>query len=215
MLYGVAATGVGQVTVITQNYLPQFLYWANGTVLQGIRVDIQGDGNLVNLDAAGINNLRTMNMPGRFANGYYLQLSDGEVQGKVVTVTITNGVAANINIWGFSHSKKGVVYVRSLINACIAAGTTIFKQFRFLGLANSTTVNDIINITYADGHVQQMDPVELAAEAAFYQNDVVAATQGINNRHKKVSQVKFYSAAAQNVYVVDLVAIGNPLNIIP
>jgi len=209
MLLGVIASGVGTTTTITQQFVPQFLYWNNATVLQSLRVTINVDGAIVNLDSAGINQFRSLFQVGRVANGYYLQISDGEILGKNMVVTATNGVAANINLYGFSFRAKGTCFVRSMIQAAIANSGITFSKFAFLGLPNAAAVNDIITVMYADGLTVQYDAVEAQAIMAFSQNDTGATSVGFDNRGKIYSSVRFTPALAQNVYVRDYVVPGN------
>jgi hypothetical protein len=214
MKLGTIAAGVGAATTITQQFVPQFLYWNNATVLQSIRVTINVDGNIVNLDSAGINQMRALFQIGRVANGYFLQLADGEILNKTMVIQATNGVAAAIDVYGFSFRKSGIVYMRNLIQSCIANSGILFTKFAFLGIPNAVTATDIITVNFNDGLTIQMDAVEAQAVMSFSQSDTGATSVGFDNRAKKIESIRFTPALAQNVYVRDYVMAANTSSII-
>jgi hypothetical protein len=208
MLLGTATAGA-TVSVINLNFLPEYIYFACAADPTGLRIDIEGDGNLVNLDAAGLAAMAALNMPGRVATGYMLQLSDGLVQNKVVTITFTNTAGnAATPIWGRSKHKVGVVYVQMISQACLANSGKEFTKFAYLALPAAVTLTDMILIEYSDGLQQRVDAVEIHADNSIYQNNVPAAVQGINNSAKRISKVSFQPALAQNAYVVRLQPVG-------
>jgi hypothetical protein len=204
-----AAAGAVQ-TVFTLQYLPELLYWNSAVPFTNMRIDVEGDGTILQLDAAGLDAIAALNMPGRVAAGYFIQLADGIVKNKVVTITILN-VAANpaINIWGRSKHNQGLVYVISKTEACIANAGREFAKFAYLAMPAAVTVTDIITVEYSDGLTQRLDAIEIQADNALYQNDVPATVQGINNSAKRINKVSFQPAVAQNVYIVKLAPVGN------
>lgn len=209
MLIGTATAGA-TVTVINLNYLPQFLYWNQAAGFAAMRIDVEGDGTIVNLVTAGLDAIAALNMPGRVATGYYLQLADGLVKNKVVTMTITNvGGAPAIPIWGLSLKNNGIAYVQSLTEACLANSGREFTKFAYLAMPAIVTATDIVIVEYIDGLVQRLDQVEVQAWNALYQNDVPATVSGINNSQQRISKVQFTPAVAQNVIVVRLSSVGN------
>jgi len=210
MLLGTATAGAAQ-TVITLNFLPEYLLF-NATTANApslLRIDIEGDGNLVNLDAAGLNALCAINMPGRVPFNYMLQLADGLVANKVVTITITNVVGnPAIPLWGRSKHKSGTTYLQMMQFACVANTGREFTKFSYLALPAAVTVNDLILVDYRDGLTQRIDAVEMQADNMLYQNTVVATVQGINNTESRIAKVTFQPVLAQNAYVMRMQPVG-------
>jgi len=209
MQIGTIAAGVGTVTTIPLTWLPEYLLWNNAVSLVGLRIIVQGDGVIVDLDTAGINGLKALGMIGRVANDFLLKVSDGIIAGKNVQIIATNGVAAAIPLWGFSLHNRGQAYLQSIQQITLAASGAIFDNFVYLSLANAVTATDIINVEFVDGLVQQFDAVELNSYNGFYQNDLTAAVIGFNNANKRIKKVQFTPAIAQNVYAVRWAGVGN------
>lgn len=207
MQIGTIAAGVGTVTAIQLQYLPQFIYWNNAVQLQNLNITILGDGQSVNLPTAGLNSVNNLGMYGATANGVYLPLADGEIQNKVVTITATNGVAANINLYGYSF-QKGNRYIRYQTVPVLANQAVQVKSFAFLGMPAFVDATDNLYVTYANGFTQQMTLVEITSYLGYFQNSAVAANAGIWNLKQSVSEVNVNVALAQNFYKVDYVSVG-------
>lgn len=207
MLLFTAAAGAVQ-TVYSMNWLPEYITWTQAAGFGSLRIDIEGDGQLVNLDTAGLNNLRTLNMPSDQATVYTLQLSDGFIANKTVTFTVLNvGGAPAINIYGRSKHNKGLTYVQYMTQACQANTGKNFAKFSYLGLP-AIGATDYLSVNYADGLVQRLDPLEAQWDNALYQNDTAAAVVGINNVAKRIASVDFQPVLLQNVYIVRLQPVG-------
>lgn len=208
MLIGQAAAGVGTATTIDLTYMPQVLYWANATTPQALRVIVEGDGTILDLDTAGLNALKCVSQPGRAANGFYISLANGFVPSKNTQIIFTNGVAAAIDLYGYSLMKPATKYVQSVQQNVLANSGIVVSNFMVLALPNAVTATDIINVEYVNGHVQRYDAVDLAAMNAVYQNDLTNAIL-VNNLRQNVRRVDFTPALAQNVYKVQAKLIGN------
>lgn len=208
MLLGQIAAGIGTATTINLTYVPQYLYWANATTLQALRVIIEGDGTIVDLDTAGINALKCVMMPGRQTNGFYMPLSNGFIPAKNVAIIATNGVAAAIDLYGFSIDKPANRYIQSVMQNVLANSGISVSNFITLALPNAVTATDIINVEYANGLVQRYDAVDLLAQNAFYQNDITNSIS-VNNFRQNVRRVDFTPALAQNVYKMSAKLVGN------
>jgi hypothetical protein len=207
MIIGQIAAGVGTVTAIQLQYLPQFLYWNNAVQLQNLTVNIVEDGQVVNLPAAGLNSVNGLGMYGLVANGTYLPVADGQVNNKVVTITATNGVAAAINLYGFSFGQ-GSRYVRSQVVPVLANQNVQVKSFGWCGMPAFVDATDNMYVTFRNGFVQQMTLVEIQAYLGLFQNQVAAASAGIYNLKQSVSEINVQVALAQNFYKVDYIAAG-------
>ncbi len=210
MFLGQIAAGVGTATNIPLTFVPQYLYWNNATTLQAIRVMVEGDGVIVDLDTAGIDAFAATAQPGRVANGFYLPLSNGFIPGKNVTIIATNGVAAAIDLYGFSLDKPATRYIQSLMQNVLANSGISVSDFMMVGLPNAITVTDFINIEFQNGLVQRFDVVDLLAMNGFYQNSLVAAqTYLVNNLRGNVKRLDFTPALAQNIYKMSAKLVGN------
>lgn len=208
MLIGTIVTGVGVVTTITLQYCPEYIHWVNATVPQAIRVIVAGDGVICDLDAAGIDGINRQYFAGTVANGYSVRLANGVVTNKVTQIIVTNGVAANINLFGFS-TGKGSQYLQSLQQAAVAPSGATFQNFMYLSLANAVTATDIINVEFTDGTVQQFDALEARMINAFWQNNVAATVCGFNNSSGGIKRLQFTPAVTQNVYLQRWAMVGN------
>jgi len=210
MLLGTAAAGIGTSTTIITQFVPQYLYWNNGTTPQSISVSVQNDGVITSLSTNGINNFAALRFPGRATNGFYIPLSNGNIPGKIMTITFVNNVAAPINIYGISL-QNGNTYVQCLQQQVLANSGTRFEKFAFLGLP-AVAAGDIINITYKDGYIHDATNVELASMQAIYQNNVNGTTiAGVDNFAGNVSNVRFTPAADQTVFLLRYISVGSAL----
>lgn len=211
MLLGTIAAGVGTATIITTQFVPQYLYFNNATTIQSLLVSVQNDGVVTDLDTNGINNFAALRLPGRQTNGFYIPLSNGNIPGRTVTMTFVNGVAAAIPVYGISF-QNGNTYVQILRQAVLASSGTKIEKFAFLGIP-SVAAADIINIEYADGYIHESSNVELTAMQAFYQNNVNGTTvAGVDNFAQNVKSVRFTPAAAQTVYTLRYISVGSSLS---
>jgi hypothetical protein len=195
LIGSIAASASGSISL---KYVPQFIYMEPATVPTSFTVDVLGDGVVKKLDGNGLNIEKNLRSYGVATNGYLIQLSDGLINDKNVTITITNAVAAPLSIYGFSRAKKGGVYLQSVQNKVFANSGQDFTDFAYLGLPSMATSDDL-NITYRDGLTQLMSSVELPATTGMYQNQTRKAIDNINRIVKRAS---FIPAADQTVYVM-------------
>lgn len=209
MKIGTAAAGIGTVTTFTLQYVPQYLYWNNATTPAAIQVKIGGSGLVLDLDTNGIDNFAALRLPGRVTNGFLLPLANGYIASpdKTVTIDFTNGVAAAVDLYGFSM-QRGTTFVQSLKQTILAGSGAILKKFACLGLPNAAAA-DVINIEFQDGWVQQSSLVELAVMPSLYQEDVNSAhTNRIDNFAQNVKSVQFTPAANQLIYIMRFLSPG-------
>ena len=204
MKLGTLTTGSGVVTVITLNYLPAYLYYITTTQLEGIKVNVAGDGVILDLDANGLNAVSGIRRYGAVANSYLIPLADGFVPNKVVEITIINGEAATQDIFGFSLQRAST-YIVSLRQTVLAASGSIFVDFAHLGIL-SMAATDQLTIGYVDDLVQDFTDVELLGMYTLYSNEV--DSHCIDNVEGMIDYVKLIPAANRVVVVTKYVPIG-------
>jgi len=205
---GVIVTGVGVSTTINLNYCPQYLYWNQANVPQSIKVNIAGDGVVCDLDSAGINAFNAIRLFGRKTNGFLIQLANGLVKNKVTDITIVNGVAANIDLFGFSRRDNASVYVQQLRQVLLANSGASIESFGVLALPSLVTA-DVVNVDFRDGLNQRFDTVEVAMLLGFTQNDVNgAANIAFDNLDQSIKRVQITPNAQQTAYIMRYAPIG-------
>jgi len=209
MKIGTIVTGVGVVTTITLQYIPQFIHWVQAVVPTSIKINVTGDGTTVDLDANGINSLNLIRTLGAVTNGYTLALSNGLITGKTVDIIITNGVAANIDLYGYSLQAKGNLYLQQIRNTILAASGTVFDKFAYLSLP-SLAVADLVQVEFNDGLNQQFTQPELKSILQYTQNVVNGATNlAFDNFTSIIKKVYVTPVAQQSAYVARYVQKGN------
>jgi hypothetical protein len=208
MKIGQAASGIGTATTINTTFVPQFLYWNNATLPQGLRVSVFGDGVICDLDTNGISIFRGLRNPGYKTAGFMIPLSDGLITGKNVEIVFTNGVAAAIDIYGISI-QKGRIYMQSLKQTALASSGIEIRGFACLGLP-TIAAGDITNVEFMDGLVQKFDQVEIQSYYQMFQNDVNGGISGlIDNFEAKIKRVNFTPAANETIYIMRYAPVAN------
>jgi hypothetical protein len=204
MKIGTLTTGVGVVTTIKLNYLPQYLYYIAATQLTGLVVTVAGDGVIVNLDAVGLAAISGIRRYGAVANSYMIPLADGFVPNKVVEMVFTNSAAQTPDIFGFSL-VKGDGYAVSFMETVLASSGKIFENFAHLAVL-SMAATDLLTINYEDGHVQDFNSVELLGLYTLYSNETDSYC--IDNLDFAIVSVKLVPAADRKVLVTRFIPVG-------
>jgi len=199
---GTIASGVGTPTTINIQYCPQILTWIQ-TAAVDVNVKVLGDGTTYDVPAAGITELGVIRQQGRFTNAYVLSLTNGLLQNKTTSITITNQVASAFTLYGWSENS-GDSYLRGISQVCIAASGIDFTQFKYLSLP-AAGATDQYTVTWKDGTNQAMRRQELQARTQRYQNVINAAGYDFDNFQNEISKVNVIPAAQQTAYVIQLV----------
>jgi len=207
MKLGTIAAGVGIATSIQLQYVPQFLYFTSPTVPQSIRMDVAGDGTPLNITAKAITGYKNLRQFANPANVYLIQLANGQILNKVVTLTFVNGDAAAFDVYGFGRGN-GSVYLRYQPLPVLANSGTTINKFAAL-LMPDLAAGDTVNIEYQNGFVQKMDLPELRYVNALWQNDVDAGVVMVYNLDQSVKNVNVIAAAAQTFFILDYQPVGN------
>lgn len=201
MKIGVVTGGVGTTTTFNLSYVPEFIRFIAATRPQSLKVNVLGVGVICDLDAAGILSVGSMRKASMPTNGYEIPLCDGLIEGRNCEIIVTNGQAAAFDLFVDSSNKGGLSYIRSLRQTIF--GSTPFDaiKFAYLGLGNVQAA-DQIDVTFADGTVQKVEPAELGFFLASFQTDS-QNVKGIDNIDGWISKVRFIPAANQTIYIVD------------
>lgn len=205
MLIGTLTTGVGISTTINLQWLPQYIYYAAATQLTSLKVTVQGDGVILDLDATGLNDLSATRRFGNVTNGVMIPLADGIIKNKTVELAFINSAAQTPAIYGFSL-KNGRAYIQTLRETVLASSGTVVKDFAVLGFS-TIAANDELTIKFRDGHVQRMTGAEVLIWLSLVQNGVTYYS--IDNIEAIIEYVHFIPAANAVVYKTRYLPIGD------
>ena len=151
-------------------FIPQFLSWNDaGDPITLLRVETQEDGVLHDYDddsIAAVNGYRMLGA--QAANQVCLQLANGHIGNKNVTVTLTTAAAAAISFFGFSDVVGTVPF--KLKNAAILANNpTTFSKFAAVFIPTLAAATDRVEIQYKDGHRDTLAVQDLLSLSSFNQ----------------------------------------------
>jgi len=203
---GSITLGVGVSTTIQLTYLPQYLGFNIGTTPTSIRVNVLGDGVVMDLDAAGIVQLNGYETLGLVADQFLIPLADGLVKGKNVEITVVNADAAAFDLFGWSKlpARNYFVYQRQTI---LANSGVDFNNFALLAITAPGAL-DIFNITYRSGIVESNATLnEIRDDVSYFQNNVGVFL--INNLDQIIKTVNIIPSANRIAYLMKFEPIGN------
>lgn len=208
MIIGTLTTGVGVVTTINLNYLPQYLAFAAATQLTALKIEVLGGGTLVDLDADGLSTIGRANLDGKVTNGYVIELSDGLKKDVNVVMTFTNSAAQtpSIRVWSEENFTSYIVSKRQTIFANTQASFS-GSQFDFISFENGTAGSDELNVVWESGVVQKMDLVDLQYRNGF-DNAIDNADEDyyLDNDEGQVRSISYIPSAQTVLYVQSLAA---------
>jgi hypothetical protein len=216
---GVVASGVAVNTNLpTLTYVPQFIYFEIATVPQSIKVNVNGDGLICDLDSAGITAMCNIRSNGRPTNGYLLQLSNGLVVGKNVDISITNGVATAFTVFGINANEVVDVPAYMVTTGIQINASQSFNLSNFSYCAiPSFVAADILNIFGAKRSITGMpngqafstkQEVETLRGLMQLTENMTVAKNAIDNFDGTWLQLNFTPNAAQRIYVQRPIEVG-------
>lgn len=200
---GTIASGVGTPTTINLQYCPQILSWIQ-TAAVDINIKVLGDGTTYDVPAAGIAEFGVIRQIGRYTNNYVLSVTNGLLQNKTTSITVTNQVASAFTLYGWSENA-GMYYLKGISQICLAASGIDFSEFLFLSLPGAGAT-DQYTVQFKDGTNQAMRREELRSRTQRYQNVVNAAGYNLDNLAGEVRKINVIPAAQQTAYVLQKVA---------
>lgn len=198
MKIGTLTTGVGVVTTIDLQYVPEAIGFIAATQLTGFKAEVLGEGVICDLDATGLTAQGRHRLLGFPANGYVVSLADGIIKGKSVRLTFTNSAAQTPDIFAWGDNN-GEIYVRTSKATVLLNNNTMFEKFGALYLP-SLAAGDKVTVTYEDGLTQIWDRDDIALQSGFFQN---AAGYVIDNLEGAIKTVQVLVAATQTAYLMD------------
>lgn len=181
-------------------YVPQYIGFSISSAPTSFQINVQGDGVIFNLDAAGVTAMRNIRNVATQTNMYIFQLANGLINGKNGTVTITNAAAATLNVYAWSK-EQGNFYMTYLTQQALAASGVNFRKFAYAAFPSAAAA-DLFTLTYNDGsnQVSQRDDLNFALQ--YTQNDVTSKYNIDNIAPASLDTVSFNPVAAQNVYIM-------------
>lgn len=213
MQIGTLTTGVGVVTTINTTWVPEYIFYVAATQLTGLKVTVQGDGVITDLDSAGLSALGRIRDISAVTNGWLIPLADGIVTGKNVTFTFTNSAAQTPAIYGIVR-RKGRVYVQCLQQQALANSGLDIMDFGYAAFPNAGAT-DVFNVTFADGTVNQFNRAELQAMLTLTEDVQNSSSDySFDNLAQSIKKVNFIPVASQVFYISRFAPIGNLSNVV-
>lgn len=219
-LLGVIASGIATTTQVpTFSTVHQFLYFEIATTPQSIKVNVNGDTLITDLDTAGLNVLKNIRSNGPYTNAFLIQMATGMITGVNVDVTVVNNVASAFNIYGMNRRRQisgTEQYVQSLGINLNAGQSFDIVNFIYCGLPSAASA-DIINI-YGRGN-RQVQTREFSAKQELetirgilqlYENQASALKScAFDNYDGDITRINFIPVASQKIYIQRVVPVGS------
>lgn len=223
MLIGQVASGVGVSTQIpTITTVHQFLWFEIATTPQSIKVNVNGDTLICDLDTNGLNVMKNQRSNGPFTNGFLIQLATGMIVNRNVDITVVNNVASAFNVFGFNRRRDlpgNERYVQSLginLNASQGFDVTNFVYFGAPSLASA----DILNV-YSNGRKNlRSDALSTKQELEstrgilqMYENQASALkSAAFDNWDQDIDKISIIPVASQKIYISRVIAAGSKVS---
>lgn len=194
-------TGAGVVTTLDLNYLPQAIGFVAATQLTGIKIEVLGVGVVMDLDANGITAHGRATLIGYPTNSYVLDLADGKILNKVVTMTFTNSAAQTPDIFGFGD-KEGTGIIQVTRGKVFAGTQATFEGFGMLYLP-SLAANDKVTVEFDNGLSEIFEREDLQFASGYIQN---YPQYQVNNLKGNINRVIVQAASDQSVYIAKYIS---------
>ena len=199
----------GSLTFNT-TFIPQFIVVRGvaGADLTGDitgQINVQGDGLIFNLDAAGFDAMSNIHQylvaASRNTIGRVFQLATSLVTGKNTFWTFTNGDAADVQIFGYSKVKAmKSAYYTYLTQLVLANSGADFGDFAYMTIP-ALAAGDNLSVLYNDGLMDANRTLrELAADNAYYQTPDQFAIDNV--APARVKMVTITPVANRNIYLL-------------
>lgn len=201
-------------TTIQLRYLPEFITFVATSIPTLLRIEVLGDGTVMNLDAAGVETLNNLTTKGTQANRYTFQVANGLIKDKNVEITMTNAVAGTVSMYGFSPDGEGDAYLVYQKNTVLADSGFDVQDFSVVGL-DSPTANDIFIMEYEDGTQDKLSIEEIDAYQTYKQNyDPSSAGLVIFNFQQQLRKVNITPSTDRIIYFADIQPVGDIDNVV-
>lgn len=194
-----AAGGAATPFSFQITFMPEWLIWSNSVALTSIKVEDQGQGTVLDLDATGIAALQNFMFEGTTASEVMVQLADGIILNRNVTISGVTSAAGTINFFG-SGDRRGTCFLKTTKAAILANNPTLFNKFTAI-FVPSMAAGDKAIVDYNSGHTQIFELEELKQLTGHFQNVVGAI---INNVQSYIKDVTMLVTTQQTAYIVSV-----------
>lgn len=206
---GTVASGVGVSTTLPVQYnIPQALYFEIATTPQSIKINVNGETVVMDLDTAGINVMRNIASNGSPTNGFYLMLATGFIPDKNLEITVVNNVAAAFDVFSvndrWAPNYGGVKYICQTLGVQLNASQNFdLRNFYYAGFP-SLVAADVFNWRTKDGLSARQEDATVRGYLQYYENNV-GNKLAVDNRDGRFEFVNLQPNAAQRVYYSRLI----------
>ena len=195
------AIGAATTASFSFNFVPQFIEFIQANQPTLIQVNVNGDGMIMNLDAAGMTACTHIRSYSRVANSYIYQLADGLLNNKNGTVTMTTIAAGAVTVRAWSPNKNGSFYCTYNPAQALASQAYNLTSFAYASFPNAATT-DSYQLSYNDGSLDNLTREELNVYLGYTENSGISKFAVDNIAPARISQVTFSPTAAQAFYVM-------------
>jgi len=197
-------TGSAILTQQNSTYVPKYFWYTAATQLTEVKLTVQGDGVVFDIDSNGLSQIGVIRLLGNVTNTYLYRLANGLVPQKNVVWEITNSAAQTPNIYvstDQSQPKGSLVYLQAIRQPIVGPGGTDITNFATLSLP-SLAAADYINILYSDGTQQSnMTRADIQSMLQLSQNVVNTPVYVIDNYGKRIVKASCQVGTTQTGYI--------------
>lgn len=204
------SVGASTTGTFSFNFVPQFIEFIAPTSPSLFQINVNGDGMVFNLDTNGLSGMTHIRAVNRATSSYMFQLSDGLLNNKNGTVTITTGVSA-VTVRAWSPVKNGTMYLTYNPAAALAAQAYNLQKFAYASFPSAAAA-DPFQLAYADGSLDNVTREELNTYLGYTENTGITRYAVDNISPARISMVTFTPAAAQTFYVMKYQAASGIIN---
>lgn len=201
MQIGTVAGGVGVVTTIDTTWLGEFFYFEPAATPTAVKIDVLGEGVMLDLDNTGIDDIKNYRKFQSAADFIYLQTADGIIKGVNITYTFTNAHAQAFDVFS-AGDNLGSGYLQTIRQTVLANSGVDFMKFAALFLPSLATATDFVTIAYEDGLTQIWVLEDIEAFAMNFQSN---RTPVIDNLEGTIRNCNVLVGIQQSAYVMRFV----------
>jgi len=202
-------TGAAVVTTQNSTWIPKYMWYTAATQLSNVKLTVQGDGVVFDIDTNGLNHCGVNRVLGQVTNTYLFRLANGFIKGKNVLWEFTNSAAQvpSIYIDNDQTPPPGKeLYLQAIRQPIVGPGGTDLDDFITLSVP-SFSATDYVNMLFSDGTQQaNMARQDLQALLELTQNVVNSPIYMIDNWGQRVKKVNLQVGATQTAYIQRWVA---------
>jgi hypothetical protein len=206
---GTVASGVGITTVLPIQYnIPQALYFEVATTPQAIKINVNGETVIFDLDTAGLNVMKNIASNGSPTSGFLFMLATGFIPDKNLEITVVNNVASAFDVFAVNDKwaplYNGKRYAVQTLGVQLNASQNFdLSNFYYAGIPSLVTL-DVFNWRTRAGFSNRQEPETVRGYLQYYENNA-GNKLAIDNRDGKFASINLQPNAAQKIYYSRLV----------